>query len=153
MIEDFLHLPPVSTTPVANLELRISPRIFEKIRNGPNGILRGLGEKNQKSKISWHCPFTLGLSYRHWLVQRQQKIVFLSPQEQYCKRAGAWKVHIYDPVERAFRILGHRCSTEIHVATRTLSIVATSEEFSVHRSKMVISLFKTNLSKITLFLC
>jgi hypothetical protein len=44
MIEDFLHLPPVSLTPVANLELRISPRIFEKIRNGPNGILRGLGE-------------------------------------------------------------------------------------------------------------
>jgi hypothetical protein len=43
-------------TPVANLELRISPRIFEKIRNDPNGILRGLGklihEKNQKSKIS-----------------------------------------------------------------------------------------------------
>jgi hypothetical protein len=25
-------LPPVSTTPVANLELQISPRIFEKIR-------------------------------------------------------------------------------------------------------------------------
>jgi hypothetical protein len=31
-------------TPVVNLELRISPRIFLKIRNGPNGILRGLGE-------------------------------------------------------------------------------------------------------------
>jgi hypothetical protein len=30
--------------PLANLELRISPRIFEKIRNGPNGIIRGLGE-------------------------------------------------------------------------------------------------------------
>jgi hypothetical protein len=44
MIEDFLHLPPVSLTPVANLELRIFPRIFEKIRNDPNGILRGLGE-------------------------------------------------------------------------------------------------------------
>jgi hypothetical protein len=44
MIEDFLHLPPVSTTPVANLELQISPRIFGKIRNGPNGMLRGLGE-------------------------------------------------------------------------------------------------------------
>ena len=25
-------------------ELRISPRIFEKIRNCPNGILKGLGE-------------------------------------------------------------------------------------------------------------
>jgi hypothetical protein len=44
MIEDFLHLPPVSLTPVANLQLRISPRIFEKIRYGPHGILRGLGE-------------------------------------------------------------------------------------------------------------
>jgi hypothetical protein len=37
MIEDFL-------TPVANLELCVSPRIFEKIRSDPNGILRGLGE-------------------------------------------------------------------------------------------------------------
>jgi hypothetical protein len=33
----FFHLPPVSLTPVANFELRISPRICEKIRNGPNG--------------------------------------------------------------------------------------------------------------------
>jgi hypothetical protein len=39
LIEDFFHLPPV-----VNLELRISPRIFEKIRNGPNGILWGWGE-------------------------------------------------------------------------------------------------------------
>ncbi len=38
------NLPPVSLNPVVNLELQISPRIFEKIRNGPNGILRGLGE-------------------------------------------------------------------------------------------------------------
>jgi hypothetical protein len=28
---------------VVQLELRISPRIFEKIRNGLNGIIRGLG--------------------------------------------------------------------------------------------------------------
>ncbi len=40
----FFHLPPVSMTPVVHLELQISPRIFEKIRNGPNGILIGLGE-------------------------------------------------------------------------------------------------------------
>jgi hypothetical protein len=38
------NLPPVSTTPVVHLDLRISPRIFEKIRNGPNGILWSLGE-------------------------------------------------------------------------------------------------------------
>jgi hypothetical protein len=28
LLEGFFHLPPVSLTPVANLELRISPRIF-----------------------------------------------------------------------------------------------------------------------------
>jgi hypothetical protein len=44
------NLPPVSLTPVANLppvvhpDLRISPRIFEKIQNDPNVIIRGLGQ-------------------------------------------------------------------------------------------------------------
>ncbi len=60
-LEDFFHLSPVSLTPVVYLEPRIFPRNFEKIRNGRSGILRCLGklihEKNQKSKISWHCPF------------------------------------------------------------------------------------------------
>jgi hypothetical protein len=41
LIKDFFHL---STTPVVNLELRITPRIFEQIRIGPNGILWGWGE-------------------------------------------------------------------------------------------------------------
>jgi hypothetical protein len=49
-------LPPVSLIPVVDLDLRISLRIFEKIRNGPKGILWGWGklihEKNQKQKIS-----------------------------------------------------------------------------------------------------
>jgi hypothetical protein len=43
------NMPPVSLTPAANLlvvhlDLRISPQIFEKIRNGLNGILWGWGE-------------------------------------------------------------------------------------------------------------
>jgi hypothetical protein len=38
------NLQPVSLTPVVHLDLRISPRIFEKIRNDPNVIIRGLGE-------------------------------------------------------------------------------------------------------------
>ncbi len=62
LIEDFFHLTTVSTTQVVHLELRTSPRIFERKNwNGPNGILRDLGEliheKNLKSKILWHCPF------------------------------------------------------------------------------------------------
>ncbi len=52
---------PVLLIPVVHLDLRISLRIFEKIWNGPTGILRGWGQtdswKNQKQKISWHSPF------------------------------------------------------------------------------------------------
>ncbi len=43
VVDTVANLPPVSLIPVVNLELRISPRILEKIRNGPNGILRGFG--------------------------------------------------------------------------------------------------------------
>jgi hypothetical protein len=38
------NLPPVSLTLVVHLDLRISPRIFEKIRNDPNVIIRSFGE-------------------------------------------------------------------------------------------------------------
>ncbi len=38
-------------------------KFSQKIRNDPNGIIRGLGnliqEKNQKQKNSWHSPFKL----------------------------------------------------------------------------------------------
>ncbi len=53
MMEDFLHLPTVSTTPVANLELRITAKKFEtaiKVYSWAWGKL--IHEKNQKSKIS-----------------------------------------------------------------------------------------------------
>ncbi len=50
MIEVFSHLPPGSTTPVVHLQLRISPRIFEKNRNDPTGILRDLGETDSCKK-------------------------------------------------------------------------------------------------------
>ncbi len=44
LLEDFFHLPPVSLIPVEHLEPRISPRIFDKIRNGRDVILRCMGE-------------------------------------------------------------------------------------------------------------
>jgi hypothetical protein len=58
LLEGFFHLPP---TPVANLELRISPQIFEKIRNGPNGIIRGLGETGSRKKPEAKNLVTLSL--------------------------------------------------------------------------------------------
>ncbi len=55
------NLLPVFLTSVVHLDLRTSPRIFEKIRNDPNVIFRGLGEgdswKKPEAKFSWHCPF------------------------------------------------------------------------------------------------
>jgi hypothetical protein len=55
------NLPPVSLTPVAKLELRMSPRIFEKIRNGPNGRIRGLGETDSRKKPEAKNLVTLSL--------------------------------------------------------------------------------------------
>jgi hypothetical protein len=51
-IEAFFHLPPVSTTPVVHLQLRI----FEKNRNSPNSIIRGLGETDPCRKPSGTVP-------------------------------------------------------------------------------------------------
>jgi hypothetical protein len=48
-------------TPVANLELRISPRIFEKIRNDPNGLVRGMGETILWKKTEVENLVTLSL--------------------------------------------------------------------------------------------
>ncbi len=43
---------PVSFTPAINSNSQISPRIFEKIQNGPNGILMGLGDTwARKSRV------------------------------------------------------------------------------------------------------
>ncbi len=61
LIEDFSHLPPVSMTPVVNLELRISPRILEKIRNSPNRILWGWGETDWWKKPEAKNLVTLSL--------------------------------------------------------------------------------------------
>ncbi len=59
----FLFFSPVSLTLLINIHSRISPRIFEKIQNGPNGILRGPRDtdlwKNLKAKISCQTPFAV----------------------------------------------------------------------------------------------
>ncbi len=52
LIEDFSHLPPVSTTPVVHLQPWISPWIFEKIWNGFNGIGGNWFMKKTRSKKS-----------------------------------------------------------------------------------------------------
>jgi hypothetical protein len=61
LLEGFFHLPQVSLTPVANLKLRISSRIFEKILNCPNGVIRGLGETGSRKKPEAKNLVTLSL--------------------------------------------------------------------------------------------
>ncbi len=62
MIEDFFHLPPVSTTPVCTLSCEYLHEFSKKfetalmVYSGAGGKLSH--EKNQKSKISWHCPLS-----------------------------------------------------------------------------------------------
>jgi hypothetical protein len=53
LLEGFFHLP--------NLELQISPRIFEKIRICPKGIIRGLGETDSRKKRKAKNLVTLSL--------------------------------------------------------------------------------------------
>jgi hypothetical protein len=69
LIADFFFLPPVSTTPVVHFELRTSLRIFENFETALmvySGVWGKLNhEKNQKSKISWHCPFKVQLIFLH----------------------------------------------------------------------------------------
>jgi hypothetical protein len=61
MIEDFFYMPPVSTTPLVHLELRISPRIFEKfetdlmVYSGAWGKL--IHEKTRSRKSRDTAPF------------------------------------------------------------------------------------------------
>ncbi len=50
-------MPLVSSTPVVHLELRISPRIFEKILNGP--IFRGFGETDSLKKPRGTVPLNV----------------------------------------------------------------------------------------------
>ncbi len=58
LIEDFFRLPPVSSTLMVHLELKISLGIFEKIQNGPNGIIRGLGKTDPCRKPRGTVPLT-----------------------------------------------------------------------------------------------
>jgi len=61
LIEDFFHLPPVSTTPVVHLELGISLRIFVKNLKWPYGIINGLGETDpcRKPEVKNHVARSL----------------------------------------------------------------------------------------------
>jgi hypothetical protein len=47
----FYHLSPASLSPLINIHSRKSLRIFEKIPNGPNGVLRGPGETDSLKKL------------------------------------------------------------------------------------------------------
>jgi hypothetical protein len=61
MIEDFFHLPLVSMTPVVHLELRISPRIWEKFETAPVILSRAWGKRIHEKKPEAKNLVTLSL--------------------------------------------------------------------------------------------
>ncbi len=52
---------------MVHLDLRLSPRIFEKIRNGPNAILWGWGETDSSKKPEAKNLVTLSLGAAYLL--------------------------------------------------------------------------------------
>jgi hypothetical protein len=64
--QNFYLFSPVSLTPLINIHLRISPRIFEKFEmvlmgySGARGTL--IYEKNLKAKISCQTPFKVSVT-------------------------------------------------------------------------------------------
>ncbi len=61
-MENFFCLLPASMTPVVHPTLRISQQIFKKIQNGPNVVLRGLGEADSWKKPEFENLVALSLS-------------------------------------------------------------------------------------------
>ncbi len=56
MIEDFLHLQTLSCEYLSEFSKKFETTLM--VYSGAWGNL--IHEKNQKSKISWHCPFKCG---------------------------------------------------------------------------------------------
>jgi hypothetical protein len=69
LIEDFYHLTRVS--PVVHLQLRISPQIFEKIRNGRNDKHSGAWGKLIHEKKP-EVENLVTLSFRHTHAESEQ---------------------------------------------------------------------------------
>ncbi len=84
LFQNFSLFSPVSLAPLINIHSRISPRIFKKIWNGPNGILRGPGtliyEKNLMSKISCQTPFKIRNSLKNTRKYNKQLTLFYTPR-------------------------------------------------------------------------
>ncbi len=63
------NLLPVSLIPVVHLDLRLSPRMFEKIRNGPSAILWGWGETDSSKKPEAKNLVTLSFKSEGWVAK------------------------------------------------------------------------------------
>ncbi len=84
---------PVSLIPAVHLDLRISPPIFEKIRNGTNGILWGGGklilEKSRSKKSRDTVPLNhlcTSMGPNGGSVTMERSLWQAVPWQQYCTR-------------------------------------------------------------------
>jgi hypothetical protein len=109
-------IPPVSMTPVVLLELPISPRIFEKIRTGQNGIPMGLEElihaKKWSRKSHGTIPLTAttyprghGFVPTPWILRWEWILLQkLRCKRTYCSWSSINEYSFQDSVQRLFTV-------------------------------------------------
>ncbi len=86
-----ITLSPVTTTPLINIHSRISPQIFKKIRNGPNGILRG-PEDTDLWKKTWSRKFRVRLPLRSPGINSMEPILLSNVAwARICKRLRSFR--------------------------------------------------------------
>jgi hypothetical protein len=115
LIEDFFHLPPVSKTPVFNLELRISPWIWCTQKLGGNWFMK----KNRYPKSRGTVPLTWGWSkvlYIGFIISYWTGVSELSSstclQNVYC-----W---LSPTEERKFSFEKLQCNSSINILSFTV---------------------------------
>ncbi len=117
LIEDFFHLPLVSTTLVVHLELRISPQIFEKIWNGRNGVIVASGKmihlENLKPKISWHCPLNMMASCTSLYAREERRVTFTSLPLNYRDIWFLWKFKSFNKLMQIWHRI-HQGHVHVH---------------------------------------
>jgi hypothetical protein len=91
LIEDFFHLPPVSTALVVHLELRISPQIFEKFETTLMVYSRAWGKLIHK---------------KTWSQKSRGTVPLGQCQEIFCFRFFSWIIFPQAP-ENNFRVISN----------------------------------------------
>ncbi len=88
ILQNFYLLSPVSLTPLTNKHSRISPRTFEKNRNSPFGVLRGLGGlEADKYRVGLPLNSRISLVYKRENIFVRVSMRYRAPWQRFACNA------------------------------------------------------------------